>query len=254
MFPWYPREMLWPQAQCLAAYNPSPDKEGKTRRAGATGVHCTSNDFTGLYKQWCIRNQPICDGTHTFCNLTIKPELVQRFGAVMLPSNGKKGNLSAACEWDQFWTCVPSYRNRLDMAACGACPPPTHPPVSLISSHLIQFRCRTETDQYSLFGGSCHLGPPQKTQPGNAKEAGVVGGWICGGDLIDVRTHGTTRQATTDMRSSGPARASRTPQPTTESRAATGGGPTSPARPSSATRGCRSCGTAHRAITPPGKR
>lgn len=106
MFPWFPREMFWPQAQCLAAYNPSQSKGDKARWAGATGVHCTSNDFAGLFKQWCIRNQPVCDGTHTFCNTTIKPELLQRFGAAMQPSNGKKGNMSAACRWDQFWTYV----------------------------------------------------------------------------------------------------------------------------------------------------
>ena len=96
MVPWFPREMFWPQAQCLAAYNPSGSKCDKARWAGATGVHCTSNDFTGLYKQWCIRNQPVCGGTRTFCNTTIKPELLQRFGVSMQPSNGKKGNMSAA--------------------------------------------------------------------------------------------------------------------------------------------------------------
>jgi len=96
--------MVWPQSQCFAAYNPTPYKGDKPRWAGATGVHCTSNDFAGIYKQLCIRPFPGCDGTHTFCNITLKPELRERFGPALLPSNGKMGNLSAACEWDQFWT------------------------------------------------------------------------------------------------------------------------------------------------------
>lgn len=103
MFPWFPRDMWWPEAQCLATYNPSPSKGDKPRRAGLTGVHCTSNDFAGLYKQWCKRNEPYCGHTHTFCNTTIKPELMQRFGAALQPSNGKKGSLSAACRWDRAW-------------------------------------------------------------------------------------------------------------------------------------------------------
>ncbi len=106
MFPWFPRDMWWPEAQCLAAYNPlGPGSAGaKARWAGATGVHCTSNDFTNLYEQWCKRNKPYCGETHTFCNSTIKPSLVQRFGAAMLPSNDKRGNLDAACKWDDAWT------------------------------------------------------------------------------------------------------------------------------------------------------
>jgi hypothetical protein len=95
--------MWWPEAQCLAAYNPSPIKRDKARWAGATGVHCSSNDFTALYKQWCIRNARVCGTTPKFCNITIKPELLHRFGTAMQPSNGKLGDLSAACRWDSQW-------------------------------------------------------------------------------------------------------------------------------------------------------
>lgn len=103
-FPFYPSWLYWREAQCLAAYNPSQGKNVKARQAGATGVHCTNNDFTSLYRQSCHHNRPPrCGGVHTFCSTTIKPELVQRFGAAMQPSNGKKGNLSAACKWDKAW-------------------------------------------------------------------------------------------------------------------------------------------------------
>jgi hypothetical protein len=68
-------------------------------------VHCTSNDFAGIYKQWCATSPyPGCDQrTSVFCNITLKPELRERFGPALLPSNGKMGDLSAACEWDNYW-------------------------------------------------------------------------------------------------------------------------------------------------------
>jgi len=103
-FPWYPMEMMWPEAQCLALHNPANDKDVKARRAGATGVHCTGNDFAGLFSQWCTRNWPNCYAAHTFCNTTIKPELLKDFGEALWPSDGKKGNMSAACAWDRRYS------------------------------------------------------------------------------------------------------------------------------------------------------